>query len=107
MMDYLIQLICDELCRHLNAEGRLKATPDDIQKSIDNGFGKAGLFDELWRQQPDAERVWLKKMREGSIVVHTADSALKSLVRLNFVEVVDNRHTIAVPMFAAWIYVNQ
>ena len=37
----------------------------------------------------------------------TADSVLKSHVRLNFVEVVDNRHTIAVPMFAAWIDVNQ
>jgi hypothetical protein len=91
------------LCHYLNAKERLKATLDDIQTCIDKSFSKTIVFDELWKEQPEAEREWLRKMLKGSIAVDTPDIALKNLVRLNYVEIIDNRYTIAIPMFAAWI----
>ena len=32
---YLVQLVCDALCRHLNENGRLEASTDDLEAALD------------------------------------------------------------------------
>jgi hypothetical protein len=100
---YLIQLVCDELCRRLNEQQRLHAEPDDMQAAIDAAFGKTSLFDELWRQQNEAERTWLRSLAAEPRPVDRPDEFLRSLTRTYFVEQVGDKYQVAVPMFAAWI----
>lgn len=100
---YLIQLVCDELCRNLNDRRRLQATMDDIQASIDASFGKTTLFDELWRQHSPTEQTWLRTLASGPRPVDRADEELRGLVHARFVEQADGTYQVAVPMFGAWI----
>jgi hypothetical protein len=100
---YLIQLVCDELCRRLNDQSRLRAESADIQAAIDAAFSKTSLFDELWRQQDDRGRTWLRVLAAEPRPVDRPDEALRRLVRTHFVQSADGKHQVAVPMFAAWI----
>lgn len=117
---YLIQLICDELTRLLNAESRLVATDHDLERAIDASFNQTALYSELWSQQSDAERSWLRRLahseatpRDGATpdaalpepdaALLEPDAALRALERAHFVERRGGRWRIAVPLFASWI----
>ena len=100
---YLIQLVCDELCRRLNEQQRLHAKPDDVQAAIDAAFGKTSLFDELWRQHNEPEQTWLRTLSAAPRPIDHPDKSLRSLTRTHFVELTGGQHQVAVPMFAAWI----
>ena len=100
---YLIQLVCDELCRRLNEQQRMHADPDDVQAAIDAAFGKTSLFDELWRQHNEPEQTWLRTLATEPRSVDRPDESLRSLTRTHFVELVSGQYQIAVAMFAAWI----
>jgi hypothetical protein len=95
------------LCRRLNGQHHLRAEPADIQASIDAAFDKTGLFDELWRQHDESEQTWLRTLAFEPRSVDRPDEPLRSLVRTHLVEQTDDKHHIAVPMFAAWIRDNK
>jgi hypothetical protein len=100
---YLLQLVCDELCRRLNEQRRLHATPEDIQAAVDAAFGKTSLFDELWRQQNPAEQSWMCALAAEPRPVERPDEPLRVLTHTHFVEKAGGKYQVAVPMFASWI----
>ena len=100
---YLVQLICGELCQHLNKHKRLKATDEDIEIAIDASFEKTKLFDQLWEQQTQAERSWLARLADAPIEVERPDRVLRGLIKRGFVERRSGTMHVAVPMFADWI----
>jgi hypothetical protein len=100
---YLIQLVCDELCRRLNEEERLRASDGDLEVAVDQAIAKTNLFQELWAQQDEAERDWLCRLARAPIAVERPDPALRELVRRGFAEQREGVMHVAVPMFATWI----
>jgi hypothetical protein len=104
---YLIQLVCDELCRRLNERNRLRAEFDDVQAAIDAAYGKTSLFDELWRQHNQAEQTWLRTMATEPRPVDRPNETLRGLIRTHFVEQTGDQYQLAVPMFGAWIRDNK
>ena len=100
---YLTQLVCDRLCRHLNAEGRLVATDEDVERAIDDAFLETTLFGELWDKRTEAERRVLEALAAGDDPPTADRPAVRDLEREDYVEQRDGRPVVAVPMFADWI----
>ena len=106
---YLIQLVCDELCRLLNEPpARLRATDGDLERAFDAAITKAGgvLFSELWSQRTPEERLCLRALTRGPLVPDNAASAVPGLLQERFVERRDDHLEIAVPLFRRWIVEN-
>lgn len=99
---FLLQKIGDELCEFLNANHRQKATDDELTDIFDR-VAREPLFDELWDQRtPDEKRALhaLACTREPL----DATPAMRALEREGYVELdADERASIAVPLFSAWI----
>ena len=100
---YLIQFVCDTLCRRLNEIGRLKANDDDLERAFDRSIEETTLFYELWRERTDDERKALRTLAESGGVEGLDRSLLRSLEREGYVTLRDERWAITVPMFATWI----
>lgn len=104
---YLIQFVCDVLCRRLNNAGRLRATADDLEAAFDETLVEAPLFDELWRQRTGPEREILLAARGSAAVGRLPKVPLKDLQREGYVEIEDGQARIAVPLFATWLVENK
>ncbi len=99
---YLLQLVCDRLCRDLNHAGRTAAAPDDVEAAIDGAFSETNLFTELWQKRDDKERRVLRALALGR-PAPPGTSAIRSLLDERFLVQVGDDLAIAVPMFATWI----
>ena len=97
---YLVQLVCDQLCRHLNEHGRLVATGDDIESAIDRALIETPLFDELWRQRTEDEKRVLQRLASGHEAGEDERGVVRGLEREGYVV---RGEGVAVPMFADWI----
>ncbi len=101
---YLVQLICSELVRELNAQRRSRATEEDLEEALDCAANKSsGLFDEIWDERSPAEQRWLIRLAEAPQAVKPLDPALRQLRRESFVLREGECWRVAVPMFAQWI----
>jgi hypothetical protein len=103
---YLIQLTCDHLCRLLNAEGRLKAEPEDLDRAFDEATRETALFDELWQQRTDSEQAALRSLARGGGSQRLDPEAVQNLIREGYLLREDGSVRFAVPLFAAWITEN-
>lgn len=108
---YLIQRVCEELCKRLNARGVLRATEEDLEAAFDvllgghAGDGGDNGLKELWDQRTEEERVCLLGMIDGE-VPGPRDPAARALHREDFLEERNGRLAIAVPLFEEWIAKN-
>jgi uncharacterized protein len=104
---FLIQKVCDELCRFLNNHGgRLKASDADLTKVFDVVLAELDLFDEIWRQRTDEER---NSLRQLAVSDEPIDRSLvvRQLVREGYLAAHDTKVEFAVPLFRTWIADNQ
>jgi uncharacterized protein len=100
---FLIQKVCDELCRLLNARGgRRTATDDELTEVFDRVLLEADLFDELWRQRTAEERETLRRLA-AAVEPIPADAVTRQLAREGYVELHRDSAMIAVPLFREWI----
>ncbi|MEM9460160.1 MAG: hypothetical protein AAGF11_38645 [Myxococcota bacterium] len=100
---YLIQLVCDELCRRLNDQGRLRATDADIDRAIDRALNKATiLFRHLWHERNEEERRLLSLLAEKPRSLPPSDA--RSWLRdEGYIREGAVGFAVAVPMLARWI----
>lgn len=100
---FLVQKVCDELCRLLNERGgRRRATDDELTEVFDRVMSQVDLFDELWRQRTLDERAALRRLAAARGPV-AADPVTRQLAREGYVDKDGDRVAIAVPLFRAWI----
>jgi uncharacterized protein len=100
---FLIQKVCDELCRLLNARGgRRRATEAELTEVFDGVVNGSDLFDELWRQRTEAERDTLRRLA-ASPGAAASDPVLHQLLREGYIHKQDGQVAIAVPLFRDWI----
>ena len=100
---YLIQLVCDHLTKRLNDNSRLKADDGDLEAAFDLATAQTPLFPELWRQRSEDEKAILKALALGQDPPDQTRPTLRQLEKQGYVTRRDNRPTIAVPLFSAWI----
>ena len=103
---YLVQLVCDGLCRRLNDDGRFQATSGDVEAAIDDAILDTPLFDELWRQRSDDEKRVLRRLASGEDVGDEKRGVVRGLEREGYVVRGDGDVSVAVPMFGDWIVEN-
>ncbi|MCP4548019.1 MAG: hypothetical protein GY835_16260, partial [bacterium] len=103
---FLVQLVCDVLCRRLNENKRLKATSDDIETAIDRALGEALVLGDIWRQRTKEEQRVLHCLAAGEDVDQDQRSVIQTLKEESYVSERDNRLAVAIPMFADWIIEN-
>ncbi|HEU4406639.1 MAG TPA: ATP-binding protein [Polyangiaceae bacterium] len=104
---FLIQKLCDELCRLLNQRGgRGRATHWDIDKAVDRVLVDADLFDELWRQRTEAEKELLRRLARTPEAA-APDPVQRQLLRDGYLEKNGDCVQIVVPLFRTWIVDNQ
>ncbi len=100
---YLLQLVCDQLCRLLNAAGRLKATSGDLDEALDQALLTTPLFRELWRQRSDDERAALHAVARGGQPPEATGPALLALREEGYLVREGDAHTFATPLFGRWV----
>lgn len=99
---FLLQKVGDELCEFLNAHHRQKATDDELTDIFDR-VAREPLFDELWDQRTPDERRALHALACAREPLD-ATPAMRALEREGYVVLDrDERASIAVPLFSAWI----
>lgn len=99
---FLVQKVGDELCEHLNAQKRFKATNDDLTEVLDR-VARENVFEELWDYATPEERVALHQLACTKEPLE-ANATMRSLVEDGYVELnADEKATIAVPLYGAWI----
>jgi hypothetical protein len=103
---FLIQKVCDELCKHLNEHGGLRRATDDELTSVLDGVADEKLFDELWSQRTPEEQRALHRLASTPEPLE-ADPIMRQLVREGYVELQGERATLAVPLFGSWIRFTQ
>jgi hypothetical protein len=104
---YLVQKVCDELCRYLNEHGgRRRATDEELSDVIDGLVSEEKLFDELWSQRTPEEQHALHRLASASEPLE-ADLTLRQLAREGYVELQGDKASFAVPLFGAWIRYTQ
>jgi hypothetical protein len=103
---FLIQKVCDELCKRLNETGgRRCATDDELTEILDRVAGEP-LFDELWSQRTPEERHALHRLACSTEALD-ANPVMRQLAREGYVEFQAERATLAVPLYGAWIRFTQ
>jgi hypothetical protein len=103
---FLIQKVCDELCKRLNETGgRRCATDDELTEILDRVAGEP-LFDELWSQRTLEERHALHRLACSTEALD-ANPVMRQLAREGYVELQAERATLAVPLYGAWIRFTQ
>lgn len=100
---YLIQLVCDILCRGLNEKERLHATDDDLERAFDRALSETPLFDELWRQRSAEEQTALKSLAAGGPAAPFETALLRGLEQEGYLTRRGGDWAVAVPLFATWI----
>jgi hypothetical protein len=100
---YLIQLVCDALCRQLNSHGRLRASDDDLDRAIDDAIVSTPLFQELWNERSDDEQQILQAVATGRPVPDDPSPPLRRLLREEYVTADNGSYQVKVPLFATWI----
>lgn len=99
---FLIQKVCDDLCRLLNERGGLRrATTDELDEVIEANAAELLLFRELWESRTPEERAVLQALARGDSV--TRSTVFEALLREGFIARDGERYFIAVPMFQRWI----
>jgi hypothetical protein len=100
---YLIQKVCDELCKFLNAHGgRRRATDEELDDVFDGVGSDDNLFDELWNQRTPEEQRALHRLACANELIESGP-ILRQLAREGFVELQGDKATLAVPLFGVWI----
>ena len=103
---FLIQKVCDELCKHLNAHGgRRQATDEELTEVLDRVSGDK-LFDELWKMRTPEEQEALHRLACATAPLD-ATPVMRQLAREGYVEFQGAQPTLAVPLFGAWIRFTQ
>lgn len=103
---FLIQKVCDELCKYLNENGgRRRATDEELTEVIER-VADEKLFDELWHQRTLEEKRALHRLAFATTALD-AGPAMRQLAREGYVELHDEHATIAVPLFGRWIRFTQ
>ncbi len=100
---FLVQLVCDVLCRHLNGNKRLKATSDDIETAIDRALCEAFVFGDIWRQRTQEGRRVLHCLAADGNVDRDQRMVVQTLKEEGYVIERNDRLAVAIPMFADWI----
>ena len=100
---YLIQLTCDVLCRHLNAERRHRATDADLERAFDDVLAETPLFTELWRQRTDAEKLLLQDLADGGDGHGAPRGVRRELEREGYIVQRGEGLAVTVPLFGTWI----
>lgn len=100
---YLIQLVCDHLCKRLNEKKRLKADMDDLDAAFDLAVLETPLFHDLWRDRTDEEKEVLRKLTFGDEPPDELRRSLRELEKQVYVIQRGDRWTVTVPLFQAWI----
>ena len=101
---FLIQKVCDELCRLLNKRGgRRRATDDELTEVFDIVVNGADLFDELWRQRTEDEKSALRRLANASEPMDLPTPAARQLVREGYLTKRAEQVEITVLLFRAWI----
>ncbi|MDX1999178.1 MAG: hypothetical protein SF066_15785 [Thermoanaerobaculia bacterium] len=98
---FLLQLVGDKLCFHLNSVGRLKAAEEDLDWAFEAARSTASeVFDELWTQRTPEEQSLLRDtVREGK-ARKDCETPRRELERDGFLTS-DGR--IAFPLFGEWV----
>ncbi len=100
---YLIQLVCDTLCRRLNRDHRLVATGDDLEPAFDETLLVATtLFSRLWQERSHGEQTVLQALATGQPIPAEGGSDLHQLQQEELATS-DTDPAIAVPLFRTWI----
>ncbi|HYO71313.1 MAG TPA: hypothetical protein VEU33_35070 [Archangium sp.] len=103
---FLIQKVCDELCKYLNENGgRRRATDEELTEVIDR-VADEHLFDELWNQRTLEEKRALHRLAFATAPID-AEPAMRQLAREGYVELDEEHAAIAVPLFGRWIRFTQ
>ncbi len=103
---FLIQKVCDELCKYLNEHGgRRRATDEELTEVFDR-VTEEKLFDELWSQRTVEEQQALHRLACTKEPLD-ADPTMRQLAREGYVELHGQQATLAVPLFGAWIRFTQ
>ncbi len=98
---FLVQKTCDELVKYLNAQHQMKATSDDIDRTLAI-VSEEKLFQQLWNQCSVDEQRALQTLASASSALR-ADGAMRTLAREGIVDMNGDSATIAVLLFRDWI----
>lgn len=101
---FLVQLVCESLCRRLRDEDKPKATPADVERAIDESYNLAvDVFSEVWRTMGKEEHRVLQSVASGKGVGKNDRDTLQTLRREGYLSMKDDRWVVAVPMFERWV----
>jgi len=103
---YLVQLVCDELIRDLNGQGRLQATDKDLTRAFDAALNATSLFQELWTERTKDEQELLRTLASAGARRLKPTTVLKELRQQGYVAERDGVSAISVPLFGRWIREN-
>jgi hypothetical protein len=103
---YLLQLVCDRLCRRLAEEGRLQAITKDLEAALDHAFNETPLFAELWRQRTETECELLRQLARGRSPDCLDPEVAQTLLREQYLVGQGDDYAITLPLFAEWIAEN-
>ncbi len=100
---YLIQLVCDHLCKRLNEKKRLKADMADLEAAFDLAMLETPLFHDLWRDRTEEEKEILRKLTFGDEPTEEVRPVRRELEKQGYVMEREGWWTVTVPLFQAWI----
>lgn len=103
---FLVQLVCDKLCRSLNQQGRLAAIMKDVEAAIDQADNETALFDELWAKFNGPEREVLKQIASNLAIEEEQWELFRLLEREKYLRSSPQGLGFAVPMFKDWVVMN-
>lgn len=89
---FLIQKVCDELCKHLNEKGGLRRATDEELTAVLDRMTEEKLFAELWSQRTPEEQQALHRLASAQEPLD-AEPVMRKLAREGYVELQDERAT--------------